>query len=857
MANNEKSSFSNKNEPKEFQKNPILEDSKEKKYIFATNKWRVKLYNLNGKGQWDDSGIGYVFCAYEAKKINTQDSNEENALKLIMLNEETDGEMFNIDIKKESIEFHNQRGIIITWQMGNVNEDNTAISFQEKEGVIEIWNKILVNQGKNPLDKNNLILADNHLDSYYLDVSIQSLPNLFREFGNDMNEQKINYLVSFLKKTNYEFILKLGELLKDEEKKLEEIKSSISTETNYTVYPSTINENPKKYNEDNAKENKTENNSIYNSNNQISLNEKNISNSPHMENINHIFNIFKNLILLGNRELIEILLNDTCYLITFGALEYNFELGKIVPHRKYFKEVVKFKNPLNIEEVDILQKINLNVRLSYLKDTALPIIIDSNYTTKNIISLIQNNNNGDIINFFINEEKYLDLLCDQMQDKNLVIKNDSFSFFSELLKCTKDKYQEKVTFNEAIYEMGLFQVIAENLEEIINNKYVNSWDLKNFTQKEIIIIKEKIINVSIETITNFLLVLPNEFNMVLKCGNLINQFNNLMLYTDNFGIKYEISCIFKMLIEINYQNGKFDNFNLYNESFESFIKYLKMPIDQNKKYEISTTKQIILEIFIYLFNTFNFDSQFWLNQNELDKLILNLLEDNNKIIIIYTIKLLKCLINNSDLSVCTRIFSKQLCDKLIQIFIDNIKNTNIIISCLIGFFEDVNKSIDPKFNIIINKEKEFFTNSEYKIYFKNINKRIEKKPKEEKQLINYIDLNTLKNLLPKIQNNNSNEIDENQINNSDNNINCNYRANCSESKYKLLEKKRKRYNLFENDIDKIEYYSDEYLNEYEDIENYQKKRKPCFSMLDEEEEFDNLYDNIIDNENKINLIKRK
>jgi hypothetical protein len=32
---------------------------------FLDNKWRVKLYNLNLMGQWDDMGTGYVFILRE------------------------------------------------------------------------------------------------------------------------------------------------------------------------------------------------------------------------------------------------------------------------------------------------------------------------------------------------------------------------------------------------------------------------------------------------------------------------------------------------------------------------------------------------------------------------------------------------------------------------------------------------------------------------------------------------------------------------------------------------------------------------------------------------------------------------
>ena len=859
MSTKEKKLDLPKKDTSETQISQTLKNPKLTNYIYKTKKWRVKLYHLNEQGQWDDFGIGYVFCALEQKNQNKQDTKEENYPKLIMLNEDNYEEMFNLEIKKNSVDFHNQRGIIITWKEGNdVSEDNIAISFQEKEGVIEIWNNILINQGKNPLDKNNILLSDNPPETY-LEVSIQNLPNLLRELGTDMNEFKIGSLVSFLKKSNYEFIQKLGELLKEEEKKLEEIKSSISTETNYTIIPITnTTENIKKH-EENTKINKTEKNVINNP--QTLLVEKQIYNSRYMENINYIFNIFKNLLLLGNKELLEVLLNDECYLITFGALEYDFDAFKIVPHRKYFKEVVKFKNPLNIEDEDILQKINLNIRLSYLRDTVLPRTIDNN-TLKTINFMIQLNNN-DIIQFFVEEEKYIDLLCKQMKDKNILIKKDAFSLFSELINCCKDIYQTKIIFFGNLFELGVFNVLSENLEEITNINYINSINSDSISKTEGLLIKEKIINIIIDIVINFLAILPNEFKILLNHTNLLKQLVNLMLYNDNFGIKYELGNIFKMLIEINYKEEEsINDIDLYDDCFIPFLNYLKEPIEQNKKTEISTTKQIILEIFIYLFYQNSFDTKFWLKQNELDKIIINLLEENNKIVNLYTIKLLKCIVDYTDIIICKKIFTKKLCDKLIQLFIDNIKNNNIIISCLLDFFENINNKTDDLFNLIIGSEKEFFNQSEYKIFFKNINIRIENKPKEGKHLINFINLNNYKELLPKIQNV-IKVADENRINNSENtqlfNNTLEIKLN-GDPKIKLLEKKRKRYFGVENNCDEIEYYNEEYLNEYDESENLNKKRRKSFSYYDEDEEdFNNLYENIMDmdNENKINEIKER
>ena len=62
-----------------------------------------------------------------------------------------------------------------------------------------------------------------------------------------------------------------------------------------------------------------------------------------MKNIHYIFNIFKNLILIGDKNLIEVLIDDEYYLITFGVLEYDFETMKTVPIGNILKKSLNSK----------------------------------------------------------------------------------------------------------------------------------------------------------------------------------------------------------------------------------------------------------------------------------------------------------------------------------------------------------------------------------------------------------------------------------------------------------------------------------------------------------------------------------
>jgi protein phosphatase-4 regulatory subunit 3 len=506
-----------------------------------TKKWRVKLYRLNENGQWDDNGIGFVFCASKIEKDDIKIN------KLIMTNEITYEEMFSIDINKDTVNFHNQRGTIMTWKTSDDKiDDDTAISFQEKEGVTEIMKNILICEGKNPNDERLLMEIQSEI---YLEASIQNLPNLVRELNIDMGEEKLIDFITYLKNNDCKFIIELGELLNEEEKKIENLRTTTSSNKS--------NDNINIINEDEAKSN--------------DYNQKQIYKDFPMENIHYIFTIFKNLVLIGDKELLELLIDDNLYLITFGALEYDFETMKSVPHRKYFKDIVKFKNPLNIDDQSILKKINQNLRLTYLRDTALSRLIDDN-SVKTINLMIQLNNN-DLIQFFLNDNKYFEILFKQMQNEDLNSKKESCLFLLELIECSKDVPQSRVTFNENLFDQGILSIISNLLDD-------NKKDDSN--NKDIEDVKEFIKITSIEIFINILSIIPNTILEYLKKEDnhkLLKQLINIMIDSDNFGIKYEISQIYKTLIETEFKGQAMDRMELFSEPFQTLLKYLNKPID--------------------------------------------------------------------------------------------------------------------------------------------------------------------------------------------------------------------------------------------------------------------------------------
>ena len=585
-----------------------------------------------------------------------------------------------------------------------------------------------------------------------------------------------------------DFIAQIGKILNEEEKKLDNF-NDLSTKI------TTSSEN--------------NNNNINNIKNNNSISNLN---SSAIENINLISNIIKNILILSDKSLLEVLLNDENYLTIFGALEYDFETYKIVPHRKYFTEIVKFKNLLDIKNKEILNKIHLNHRLSYLKDTAICRFIEEN-TLKIINSMIQLNNN-EIIQFFLQNLENLKLLLDLIKNNDDInIKKDACLFLVELMNCSFDIFSLRITFIETLCENKIFEIIDNLLSKISNDENIieikennnnnnnkNSYELIKISIIEILI---KILTCASESLKEYLL--NNSDSKIL------NILCKLMLTNENFGIKYEISQIIKIYLDSEFQDSTNQTLQ-HSNILIILIDYLEIPLNLKYKNEIINNKQIIIEILIYIIERNYFF--YFFNDNKVYEKVIKLLEENNKILNIYVIKFIKSLLLSANDFLINNIINQDLMEKLCKLFEQNKKKENLLFSILLDFFNPKLKN-----NIIIQQfltlKKDFFNSEENQIYFKD--------------------------LLEKNKNKNENNIFEN-INNNNNNIN----------NFSIQD-------LNENDDDlygtkKLFFYNDFEENEQIKNNNFLDKKRinDSIDLLNLNEELDNNKKRKIENEDEEN-----
>ena len=587
-----------------------------------------------------------------------------------MINELDQSIIFELSLQS-SIEFHLQRATIITWkESSEYPNDDRAISFQDLGGVNEVWRFICKLKGtdfNNGEGVSNLTFLQNdennnsnigEIINIFPEVTRENVPFIAREMQALAESGMLNQINEEIMDNNCQFIRKLGEIFDDEEK------NTKTTITNNTV--STDNTNTNIYTRD-------------------------------MNTLSYIFVIFKNIFLVANRELIELLVNDELYNITFGALEYDIESTKKCNHRNYFKEIARFKNVLNIEDAEVIKRIHINHRLAYLRDTAIGRFIEE-LPYMNINVIIQTNN-AYIVQYFLDNKNYLEKLISNLNKSDITENDivDNLQFVLELISCMKEFQQKRVQFHETLVQLGILDTIELLLQKNSNNKM-----LKNTVIEILVDILSYVPYLFKEHIIEKIKSSENQYPS--SVSNLLFELCDILTSNRDFGIKYEISKIIISLLDnevhgigstSSNSSGQKQKHDFYSIIFDNclnvFVDFLSTPIPSSKDEESKNsnigTKQIIIEILCDCLNQHGSRIQYWLIQNNVLTKILDVLNSNQKILHLQVVKYIKSIILNNDYNFTKVIMNTDCFGKIVYLFNANKKKNNLIFSAILDLFQ--------------------------------------------------------------------------------------------------------------------------------------------------------------------------
>lgn len=380
--------------------------------------WRVKLYQLNDDGQWDDRGTG---------KIRVDHAEALGTPCVHVVSEESSRDLVTSRITEDRDAYSLQGESIITWEerRGAQGSLDLALSFQENEGCMQIWHQIQEIQGRLTTGFGNTnIEADGPMPEEWPvgpppslpECRLANLDEIHRHLSSATNNRE-QYAAALLSEDGV-YVKTLLDVFSD----CEDL-------------------------EDTA-------------------------------NLAIIANIAKSLVLLNDMSLMEYLLTTELYAKVVGCLEYSTDLKHKADHRKSLETAAKFQEVVPMNEI-IREKILLNFRATFLKDIVTRPGMDE-ASTSTLSSFVFFNNseilsslhtNCDLLKRVVEELKSQALTnASDSKERNFQSRSGALCFLKEMCNTAKNV---QITCRDALFhhlveETDFFQAITLVLEDTDN-----------------------------------------------------------------------------------------------------------------------------------------------------------------------------------------------------------------------------------------------------------------------------------------------------------------------------------------------------------------------------------------------------
>lgn len=192
-----------------------------------------------------------------------------------------------------------------------------------------------------------------------------------------------------------------------------------------------------------------------------------------------MYDIFKNIFLLNQNSLYEIMLSEDALFDVLGVFEYDPNTPTPKRHRDYLKSVSRFKEVIPFGNQKLINKIHQTYRTTYIQDVILPTPSVFEDNVLSTLSSIIFFNKVEIVSMIQEDDKFLRTLFSQIKDqstassrrRDLVLFLKEFCTFSQTLQP-----QSRDSFFKALASLGVLQaleVILADLDLIVKSAAVD------------------------------------------------------------------------------------------------------------------------------------------------------------------------------------------------------------------------------------------------------------------------------------------------------------------------------------------------------------------------------------------------
>ncbi|KAI1647995.1 DUF625-domain-containing protein [Daldinia loculata] len=611
----------------------------------STDKKRVKVYELRNN-DWFDRGTGFCTAALNI----SEDGHQRDPRVIVESEDQPDRVLLETRICKED-GFHKQQETLIVWTEPT-NGVDMALSFQEAEGCAMIWKFINSIQqqyqsANAPDDSLSDDLAMDGLNPISLPpasmANLAEIESQMRGLSGTVNGR--DALTKYVLAEDY--IGKLIPLVSD----AEDLES--------------------------------------------------------LNDLHRLCNIMKIIILLNDTSIIEHAVSDESVIGVVGALEYDPDFpSHKANHRQWLEGEGRFKEVVQIEDIQILKKIHQTYRLQYLKDVVLARILDDN-TFSVLNSLI-----------FFNQVDIVQHL------------QSNAAFLAELFNIFKSPQTDPRRKKEAVLFIQQCCAIAKNLQPPARQTLYNNFLANGLLQVINFGLRHGDVAVRVGATDILVSMIDHDPQMIRamiyrqlqeKQPPLTDSLIDLLLVEVDLGVKSQISDALKVLLDqgppvqqeaFTKANGEYgvrtasrippsadpqqDNFlNTFYERSASRLFQPLINLEGRTNMEFSVQQASIftylIEILCFFIRQHQHRSKFFVLNNDIVSRISQLLSCPEKFLKLIAIRFLRQLIGLQDEFYVKHVSEKKVIGPVLDVLIETMPRDNLLSSACLEFFEFIRK----------------------------------------------------------------------------------------------------------------------------------------------------------------------
>lgn len=339
---------------------------------------------------------------------------------------------------------------------------------------------------------------------------------------------------------------------------------------------------------------------------------------------------------------------------------------------------MKFNNFLPFEKDEVLQKIHLNYRLTYLKDTALATGLEE--SNIQVINSLIANNNSDVVQNILLEETSISRIFEKLKIQDIEIRKEAINFLTEIFSVSKNlQMQGRMNL------LSSFKSIEEfNLSIFVREcfKFRNDVIKSNETDSIKLAEADKLATNALDIFMNYLQSFPISLSELSSENKTSNETENLLralaeelVNTTSQGLKLQIHELIKYLLESD--NSICSTF--YEISFAKFAQYLSSPSNGSSKdwNDLGDLgKSLAVDIINKSIIDDNYNARSYLQKYDLIRIVNQLAQYPSKILHMWVLKFHKALLMCSFMPYVTQMIKLDLLEPVVKIWdqIDNKKN---------------------------------------------------------------------------------------------------------------------------------------------------------------------------------------